>query len=938
MLTYAKNQPEAESFWEKVEDKLIEYAYTMAERRTFIDYLFIPGVGGGKQELGAGELYAVILLLPSIGGQKPTTDLLKNIVEEAFKEVYTTFLSGDKNLWDIKNVMKKFLGTLSGSLEKGMKSCAENIVSFYLPYQRMMFRVVAFIWIKSDNLVGTLADAVRKGIKATLTGVTEEIVGSAYHFLYALCKGKLNDLMENINLTIDTYINELKSEIDTDARFLKEVTSGKISYTENIGDTTITLYMVWAREEPDTTYVFGKISEKMNIAGNLEKYYKNAEEIISEYKNMATENMKNSGMYQKLFEKLKESLTNKMAEILGNPNIITKINGASAYYLRMGLSSEKEADEILEELKETVKNECKENLKKALEDIKNEYLKGPISKYLTDINTTLSSDLEEVLGKAKEIGDMIAKEAAGIISDAANDAITKIPVIGSIYGIANAIHQVFVNTITDFEYTVTPPEDAIVEEDGNIKYYKDSKYYGKEKPVSVPGGLLTWSQGCVKGIMAGLIGMISSEASEALNYLPQVFVFDMDFGEMKIFTQGKPGFYLINGKLRFNNLYNRVGQFIGNVIGGFIQLKDKNGKYVDNSFSVRKSDNNFRYSIFGEVIENELKEHSPSESGEKNTELRFTIPYIVGSTIPVLANVEEIDEYSLNFRMASILDLGSLVKPTIQEIRNELKEKAKSLADKLKGIVDELINKIGIFLEETFNNAVDTFLNELGEDEESILWNIVTSITKEIINHVKKKLIETIINQIRNEVEKLITRVLQQVFETIDIASEKMEDIISITLSGIAIPARGMEKKISIIIPSMSISKSVDNLGYCKISISKSSLIMFSAPVSGVGSYVAFTDEGSICMIPYSTHSYEPFIVQVFSEISPQSNTFRVKWISDPKKDLQGVSIETREMSDGTKLVLLRDSSQAQAESMKLMYIPNPYPYAEAYVSLKIAE
>lgn len=963
LTSYAENQPESESFWEKVEDKIIEYAYMMAEKREFINYLFIPGVGGGKQELGGTSgLYAILILLPSIESKdsEPTEKLLEDILKD-FGKVIINLIASGKGINDV-------IGAFYNHLSQNAERFGRSVVSFYLPYQKLMFRVIAIVWIQAENLLNA-------GINMGISPITEKVIGASFHFMKALVDKQLDELMKRIvnkiNATVNPAINNVEKYISVKSTCTEIYEPIYDEEGNKIGERLVG-YNVIVTASPFSEEIENLIKNITDIVGKIKKLselgYNSFMDIIETYDDV-TEGTKGSDMYDKLFTNLKNGLEKVIINIGEIENMLRSV----PIYIDSRICKDCGGD-CKTSLENQLRNDLKTDLIRRLEEIRDNYLKKPFEEFLIDkIKTPLINTLNPLFDKAEKMVKEIVVDAAGNI---ASDVVTKIPIVGAVYTVANAIHQVFAQTLTEFDYEISPPEASLKElEGGEVQYFEEGEI------VKDTVHNKQWWQGCIKAAMTAILQMISSEASKALNYIPQIFVFDLNFSKSKqgvtgVITGGRPGIYMLNGSIKFKNVYSNIGDFFGKVGEGLTkspsyygskeskvyhylwcyhvkQIKPENRiEFKDEcdaakqgyrpcehckppacgeSYTFEKE----KYSIFTEDIAKSLPSSEEEAGGE---EVKFAIPYIVASALPVIKNVDEIDEHLINVKMAAIMDIGSFIKPIIREVKEELKEKLNEGAEKF-------IDKVEEVLKEKICGKITNFLNEIFEktmkkifETDSLLGNILEFITGKLVDTITNKITQAITDAIITKIKEEISKVLRWIYEKMDITSEKLEEFISITASVIAIPARGMDGKLNITIYSLGISKSIDGLGYCRISLRKDQLIVLSALVSAAGSYVAFSNEGSIGMIPYSTHSYEPFIVQVFTEVSPQSNTFRVKWISDPKKDLQGVSIETREMPDGIKLVMLRDSSQARAESMKLRYVPNPYPYAEAYVSLKIAE
>jgi hypothetical protein len=969
LISRAENQPESKSFWEKVEDKMIQYAYEMAKNRQFIDYFFIPGVGGGKQDLGGtGGLYAVMLLLPSIKSEDDISadQLLGGIISSSAQAFFTTIAKGG----GIKEIIEKFHEQLSQTA----KTLEKYVVSFYLPYQRIKFRVIAIVWIQAQDL-----------LDAGFSSIVEKTIGVAFDFMKALIDKKLDELMGEIT----EKINGIIDPVITNADQYISVTSSCNPVYEPIYDekgNLIGYKLIGYNVEATAAPISGKIQSVIESLKKLSETVRNIEElgyksfmdIIENYDDV-TEGMKNSDMYSKLFDRLKTELKNVEININEVENILNSIpiQHECARYDEASCP----ACKCEEDARNKVKNALKEDLTQRLINIRDKYFKKPLEDFLIkNVKNRLSNTLNPIFKKAEEMIKDIATDIGGAV-------LSKIPLVGTAYVIADAIHQVFAQTLTEFDYVMDLPENTLIElADGGVQYSEGKKISGTVMNKQ-------WWEGCIKAAMMVLLKLVTSPGvASSLNYIPQIFAFDIDFSNFQsdanpsgkgasVITGGKPGIYMMHGEITFKNVYSNIGDFLGR-IGDSLKgssSEGSKGRYVGSKESkdkvyhypwcfhakLIKPENkiffrdecdaarqgyrpcehckppacgeghtfeNDRYSIFTDIINEELPS---SEGGGGNKAVSFAAPYIVASAFPVVNSTKEINEGTINVKMAAIMDIGSFIKPVIREAKEELKEKLREGLDKFIGkvvdiITNSIIRRIERFIDGSLNKMVD---NISGIDD--LLKEILKSVINKIVGSIGEKVTEKVDASLNSIIGTKIKPILEWISREIDISTEKLEEFISITTSVIAIPVRGMEKRVSIVIPSMNVFMPIDGLGYCKISISKESLIAFSTPVSAARSYVAFSSEDAIGMIPYSMYSYEPFVVQVFSEISSWPNTFKVKWIPNPGEEVPGVSIKLVEESGvGTRLVMLRDSSQAQSTGLR--YIPNPYPYAETYVKLDI--
>lgn len=888
MLTpFAENASKSESLWEKAEDKMIQYAYSMAERRKFIDYLFIPGFGGGKQQMiGTTDgVYVLMLLLPSIPRKDSpsTTELFQKIISSSFGAIFSAIREGE----GIEGFSKRFYDQLN----KNAEFFGENVVSFYLPYQRMMFRVVAIIWIQSSSLIQTMAKSL---VEATM--------GASFHFMKALIDEKIDDLIEKVKDRIENKIIQLKEDVVQfiTASSLEKPAEGRGMYTI-IGIASITSMGDWI-------YLARK---KIEEVIKLETYFKSALDIVNY--NEATEGMKNpegrDNMYEKLFATLKTAFDGliKLDELCDMLQCCQSKQSELGSFNKTKYSAS-EWNRMMDAAEEDAKNKLKNEIYSKLNEI-NKTVNEKIDDFLNEIKSELKSTLDPLFNEANKLAGELASEFAGSCIE---NALKMHPLAAAIYTVANTIHQVFARTITQFKYTVTLPEKSLVKtNEGYIDYSSPTEKVSDIVPNQ------GWWQGCIQGIMAGIAGAIDSKLGEAINYIPQIFLFDIDFKDKKVITGGMPGIYLLNGSIKFENIYSNMQDFLNNI--GSTLCKSKNDE--KDRYSLRNSRGNPRYSIFTDTIANEI---SKGEEKKSDTEVKFIVPFIIASAFPVVRNIMEIKEDSLKVKMSAIFDLGSFVAPVIKAGEEKLEEK-------VKGCVEEIIR----IIEETLNETTEMVIKEIFEGEEGEETNplkiVLKVIGKEVAESISKEIIEEVFNKIN---EKWLSEIFEKVFEEIDVAGEKLTNIISITMSLLSIPVRGIGGKISIIIPSIGVIIPIDNLGYCELEVNKMDLIEFSAPIYGMRSYAAFSDEGSIGMIPYSTYSYEPLVIQIFAEISLWPNVFKAKQVINPRKEVTGILIKpTEELGSGVKLIMLRDSSQAK--SIELMYIPNPYPYAEAYVKIE---
>jgi len=929
LISRAENQPKSESFWEKVEDKLIQHAYEMAKSRHFIDYFFIPGVGGGEQPdlKGTEGLYVVLFLLPAIQSEttQSTKDLLKKIITDSFDAVLHNIASGK----EVNEVIFEFCD----KLKTNMENLRENVVSFYLPYQKMMFRVIAVVWIKSSTLMESLT-----------TNLIEKTLGASFHFMKKLVDKKIDELRGKIEEEINELINNIKDDIENNIRaytsFSEEYEENKVPIYndkgEKIGekieyDVTVTAFLLPEK----VTDIVEQIKNAMIEIQKLENYYRSFEEILEGDYSEVTSAAKESGMYEKLYERLKESLS----KIEMTTKEINDIKSA------LSVTSDPIEDHCdtrdcpcVENLRNSARDNLKDKLKSNLDEKISNILKTKINDFLNGVKKPLEkmfrSLYPEADEKMKEISEKIGEYAESVVKEAAK----KHPIAAAIYLTIDATHQFFAGTLTGFHYWIEPPDNIFIESEEKIEYAKE---YFKKKGKMIEGevneekGLFEWIEAAGRAVGTAFAHFISKkdagvDISNLVDYIPQLLIFDVDFSrsskdKVSVITGGEPGIYLLSGSIEFKNIYSSVEDFLGK-IGGWLR---KNKKYAI------KEDN---YGIFAEDINKEL----PSEESNKNVEsqeipVKFFIPYIVASALPVLRNITKIDGTSVSIKMAAIMDIGSFIKPLTQETRENLKRKLNEGINSFVEEVFETFKKVYGRIEEEFKKKIEG--DSKGKND--LLQNILEEISKKISDIITITIVNIInikVEQVKEKMKGESSHILTWLSKQIDVTSEKLEDFISITTSVIAIPVRGMKNRLKIIVPSIGISESIDGLGYCEIIISKKSLINFSAPISAIRSYVAFSDGDAIGLIPYSMYSYEPLVVQVFTKIISWPNEFKVMHIINPEEEIQGVSIETKKIETkneliGTKLVILRGNNDKNVE---LRYIPNPYPYAETYVKLNI--
>jgi hypothetical protein len=942
----------SESFWEKVEDKLIQHAYEMAKSRHFIDYFFIPGIGGGKQDLaGTGGLYAMMFLLPSIKGEDDisTKQLLKGIISSSAQAFFTTIAKGG----GINEIIEGFHERLS----QNAKTLEKYVVSFYLPYQRIKFRVIAIVWIQAQDL-----------LNAGFSSIVEKTIGAAFDFMKALIDKKLDELMgkiaEKVGNTIDPVINNVEQYISVTSS-CNPVYEPIYDEEGNLIDYRLKGYNVEATATPISEKIQSVIEDLKKLSETVrdieELGYKSFMDIIENYDDV-TEGMKNSDMYSKLFDRLKTGLKNVKININEVENKLNSI--PSRHEKRFCPTCECETD-----LRNNVEKALKEDLTERLTCIRDEYFKKPFEDFLIkNVKTRLNNTLDPIFKKAEEMIKDVATDIGGAI-------LSKIPLVGTAYVIADAIHQVFAQTLTEFDYVMDLPENTLIElADGGVQYSEGKKISGTVMNEQ-------WWEGCIKAAMTVLLKIFTSpEVAKSLNYIPQIFAFDIDFSNFQsdanpsgkgasVITGGKPGIYMMHGEITFKNVYSNIADFLGKVGDS---LRGSNARYIGDKESkvyhyswcfhakLIKPENKIffkdecdaarqgyrpcedcnppkcgegytfesdRYSIFTDIINEGLP--SP-EGGGGNKAVIFAAPYIVASALPVVNSTKEINERTINVTMAAIMDIGSFIKPFIHEYKEKLKI---DLTNGIDSFIEEVSKILGKKISEKVNEFLNIFKEKVGDTfKDDLLNTLVEFAIEKISAKINEKIVEAIKIKIEMKIKEELSGILIWVSEQIDLTSEKLEDLISITTSVIAIPVRGMENKLKIIVPSIGISKSIDGLGYCEIIISKESLINFSAPVSAIRSYVAFSDGDAIGMIPYSMYSYEPLVVQVFTEISSWPNTFNVRWIPNPEEIINGISIEIKEMPDGRKLVMCYKPLVGN----ELRYIPNPYPYVETYVKLNI--
>jgi hypothetical protein len=861
LISRAENQPKSESFWEKVEDRMIQYAYEMVEKRKFIDTFFIPGIGGGKQDLEGSEgLYAIIFLLPSIWSEdvESTSSFVTKLVGKPFKAFFSNMLEGK----EIEMAIEEFHGELQ-------KTFGENVASFYLPYQRMMFRGIAIVWIKSNTLAEKLSNSMIKGLLMPV-----------FYFSRQVDRLKI-DLEYKIISAIETSIIDLiKMSIQGNIDAFIEVSPPSIRYNNETN--TYTIKVTASTSSNGIRTILNMINQNLQGVKDLRTYYHD----VSEITNIPDPAQKST--FESLFEKLRDEL--KELEV----NVDEK-------NLSINVLKESEVNAYDEEYINTLKRDAKEELKNKLIDVVDkeirEQLENPFKNFLNNFREDTIKALNTIYNEAEEVTGDIIDSISSRLGVPAHELLKDI--IGPAYIVINAFHQAFTNGIKDLQYEIKTHTVSLIEKYGEVRY--------GEKITGSESFFWQWLQGiCIKGTISAIVQSIpgGAGAMPLINTIPQFFIFDIGLSknEERIVTGSKPGMYSVRGRIRFRNLYSIV---IDSLKKTWENIHKKFGGLIEK----------FKSFIFGKVVIDEAKRQSNSIDEKDrwiDNEINFIVPYIVAPAIPAVRNVEKIDNNSIAIKMAAIMDVSSFIRVGVDVSKN-VKENARLLND-------QLCTLIRSFLEGVYEELAG--LLPIGPIEEGLL----VYLGRKTINYIGENVLKDYTGKIIDEVfsERLI--------EILKVENYSTRDFVSLTTSVVAIPVRGMRNKLKIITPSISISEPVDGLGYCEIIISKESLINFSAPVSAIRSYVAFSDGDAIGMIPYSIYSYEPLVVQVFTEISSWPNTFNVRWIPNPEEIINGISIVPKEMHDGRKLVMCYNPLVGN----ELRYIPNPYPYVETYVKLNI--
>jgi len=383
-------------------------------------------------------------------------------------------------------------------------------------------------------------------------------------------------------------------------------------------------------------------------------------------------------------------------------------------------------------------------LLEALDKVKNRYVMGPIDSFIVSIDNTLGNTLKTLYASVSSIATDLASVA---VEEAATKLLKANPAAAAVYAVANSIHQVFSQTITSFSYDIKPQDGVLVESQGQIRYLEDDRVTG-----TVQSEMKDWIQGCIRGLMAGIVGaLVSPGAARALNYLPQVFIFDIDFSknDPKIFTGGKPRVYLLNGNLTFPNAYDSVTKFFNGIVKNL--LPSENKKTNSNKKTSLPSD----YSIFTDIIENELKGSMQEEQeGATKSSVKIFVPFIVGSAFSVVENIMDVSDDAIHVKMAAILDMGSFIRPTIQNVveglKKDINEGAEKLKESIKNILENVVTTI-----KTFLKSLKKQLIKVVKDNDLLKTLILNTVVKGIV--ISK--VDEILNEVKQVIEKRIEEI-----------------------------------------------------------------------------------------------------------------------------------------------------------------------------------
>ena len=964
----AFSHPPSTNLRYEIQNFLLKLAYDTAKQNIEVPYLFIPGIGFGEQDLaGGGKLKAILILLPIIDkgdNVAPTSGILASALSTFISTLTSNLLSGNGE----NDLMSSSIKALSESLRTSYEK--SGIVSFYIPYQKIGFRVIAIVWIDSKSLLSsithTLQNSVKYGINFAFDMATESAEGAADSGFDKLYNYIANEIDNIENYVIDNVAENLLSYIDSEK--VKSNTQAVPDHTEietiQEGDQTKTIIKNYYYIEQSIKLSDLKGSQIVeNIISAIESEFNKNFNLkwsdISRFKDKDNLDQTNKEYLEKLFNSIIEEIKKESPLYDTTPTRLL-----NSFSQTTTLVTSRSEDNIPEDEKESKKNEEKEllfeeNLNKLKNIIKSKLhevidpiivdpnpnpnpelnslkvrIKEEISNMKKDIHHKIISISKEAKGK---VGDELYSTLENTVGDALSSGLSKAPVVGQLYMVADAIHQVMQNVIPGFDYDVTSAKDQLILTSKNNEII-NIKVGGEDEKNPLANGHVDNSafgivEGVVKGVMAAIANDVASpEVKKAVNMIPQIFTFEMLFrpstqkdpnGDYSfILTPSKPGFYEVGGEITFNNVYSTIRIF-----------DDFKGKLYD-EISSSKEECSFGplAKVMNEEISNEKLEESQGSTGNnegKSSTLHFSAYYLCSTAIPVVDNVY-FNSSHVTFKFKAVFDIGSLVrisKSGLQEKIQKIHSTTEGLKQAIKEYIETYINNIGDRITNTmsefFRKIVDSLYDKLKKEIDDqliknskdldfgnlLIGGVLNIILEQINNNVKgfiNKEITFFVSSVSDPIITTLSTYIDGIFNNIEGLENEVliskvndfidcyNDFVSITLSRIRIPLTGSGGQLKIFLSSIGfLGDAIDNAGYVSVTI-PNRFDVSKIGIKSIGSELVYNltqlNKESISQMPNGWVSYEPLVVRTLSMVEPSSSkNIRIKivtFINDNGKTL----------------------------------------------------
>jgi len=950
----AFSHPPSTNLRYEIQNFLLKLAYDTAKQNIEVPYLFMPGIGFGEQDLddGGGKLKAILILLPIIDkgdNVAPTSGILADALSTFVSTLTSNLLSGNGENDLMSSSIKALGDSLSTSYEKS------GIVSFYIPYQKIGFRVIAIVWIDSksllDSVTHTLKNSVKYGINFAFDMATESVEGatdSGFDKLYNRIANEIDRIEDKV---IDNVATGLSDYVDSEK--VKSSTHAVLDHTETEtiqeGNQTKTITKNYYYIEQSIKLSDLKGSQIVeNIISSIDSEFKKNFNLewrdISRLKDKDNLDQTNKDYLEKLFNSIMEEINKKASSLYDS----TKTSLLNSFGQATTLVTSRSEDRISEsEVPQKIEGEkerlFKDNLGKLSTIIESELhkvidpeisslkssIKGEIDNMKNGIKNKINSISSKAKEKAGEFYDGLESKVEGALSDISSDVISGVPVVGQLYMVADAIHQVMQNVIPGFDYNVTSAKDQLILTSKNNEIINIKVGGEDEKNPLASGHVDNSAFGIFEGIIKGVMAAIASHfgAESAVNMIPQVFTFEMLFRPPPpekdpnrkysfILTPSKPDFYEVGGEITFKNAYSTIGA----IFEGF------KSKLCDETSSSSEKEGSFGplAKVMNEEISNEKLEESQgsTENTEGKSSIYFSAYYLCSTAIPVVDDVY-FNSSHVTFKFKAVFDIGSLARISRSELQEEIQKSGtinikQTIENYISKIKDRLTNAMSGFFDKIIESLygklvakidasnIDSLFKRLliGEDgdgkggilgtlkdkvNEIINEKITSSISDNIINPIIGTF-NNYISNIFNNIEGLENEALFSINDFIDCYN----DFVSIDLSRIRIPLTGSGGQLKIFLSSIGfLGDAIDNAGYVSVTI-PNRFDVSKIGIKSIGSELVYNltqlNKESISQMPNGWVSYEPLVVRTLSMVEPSSSkNIRIKivtFINDNGKTL----------------------------------------------------